>query len=265
MTIKRDPSGRRSIEVEVEVPGTPEAVWEALATGPGISSWFYPTDVEERVGGVLAYHTGSKMDSPATVTVWDPPHRFSHEGRDCGPGGPPTTTEWTIEPRQGGRCLVRVVHSLVAGLDDWDDQLESWEAGWPQVLAIMGLYLGHFRRQRTSIVRVIGATDGSAQDAWEALAGELNVAGLSPGDRWAFAVSGAAGLAGVFEESRAGRQPYAVIRLDRPAPGTAALSAYKIADRATVTLSIYFYGDEAPATAAREEAALQAWMPARFP
>ena len=81
MTIKRDPSGRRSIEVEVEVPGTPEEVWEALATGPGISSWFYPTDVEERVGGALCYHTGSKMDAPATVTVWDPPHRFRHEGR----------------------------------------------------------------------------------------------------------------------------------------------------------------------------------------
>ena len=37
MTIKRDPSGRRSIEVEVEVPGTPEEVWEALATGAGLS------------------------------------------------------------------------------------------------------------------------------------------------------------------------------------------------------------------------------------
>ena len=263
MTIKRDPSGRRSIEVEVEVPGTPEEVWEALATGPGISSWFYPTDVGERVGGALRYHTGSKMDAPATVTVWDPPHRFRHEGEDCGPGGPPTATEWTIEPTSGGRCLVRVVHSLFAGLDDWDDQLESFEAGWPQCLAIMRLYLGHFRGQRASIVRVIGAADGSTRDAWEALLGELNARGLSPGDRWAFAVSGAAGLAGVFEESRTGRQPYAVIRLDQPAPGTAALSAYKIADRATVALSIYFYGDEA-AAAARNEAAWQAWMETRF-
>ena len=51
----------------------------------------------------------------------------------------------------------------------------------------------------------------------------------------------------------------------RPAArGTAALSAYKIADRATVTLSIYFYGDDA-AAAARNEAAWQAWMEGRFP
>ncbi len=41
----------RSIEVEVEVPGTPEEVWAAVATGPGIGSWFVPSTVEEREGG----------------------------------------------------------------------------------------------------------------------------------------------------------------------------------------------------------------------
>ena len=28
----------RRIELEVEVPGTPEEIWRAIATGPGISS-----------------------------------------------------------------------------------------------------------------------------------------------------------------------------------------------------------------------------------
>ena len=45
MSVKREPSGRRSIRVEVEVPGTPEQVWEAIATGPGGSSWFVPTEI----------------------------------------------------------------------------------------------------------------------------------------------------------------------------------------------------------------------------
>ncbi len=39
MSVKKEASGRRSVQVEVEVPGTPEEV-EAIATGPGISSWF---------------------------------------------------------------------------------------------------------------------------------------------------------------------------------------------------------------------------------
>ena len=28
------------IKKEVEVDGTPEQVWDAIATGPGIDSWF---------------------------------------------------------------------------------------------------------------------------------------------------------------------------------------------------------------------------------
>ena len=44
MSVKRGTSGRRSVEVEVEVTGSPEQVWEAIATGPGVSSWFVPKD-----------------------------------------------------------------------------------------------------------------------------------------------------------------------------------------------------------------------------
>ena len=38
MSVEKHASGRRSIRVEVEVPGTPEEVWQAIATGPGVSS-----------------------------------------------------------------------------------------------------------------------------------------------------------------------------------------------------------------------------------
>ena len=40
MGVKEEASGRRSVQVEIEVSGTPEEVWQAIATGPGISSWF---------------------------------------------------------------------------------------------------------------------------------------------------------------------------------------------------------------------------------
>lgn len=265
MAIRHDSPGRRSIRVEREVPGTPEQVWQALATGPGISSWFYPTDVEERDGGDFCYHTGYQMDYPGRATGWEPPYRFAHEGRDCGPDGPLTLTDWTIEPRAGGRCLVRVVHSLFTVSDKWDESLLSFEAGWPQCLAILDLYLGHFGNPPASIVRTLANLDGTAHDAWIALLGVLGTEGLAPGDRWTLAAPGAADLTGVFREARPGRQPYAVFRLDGPAPGVAAASTYKTSEKATVTLSIYFYGDEAPAVVARDEAAWQAWIAARFP
>lgn len=267
MSIKRDPSGRRSIQAEAEVPGTPEEVWEAIATGPGIGSWFYPTDVDERVGGALRYHTGSEMDHiPAKVTAWDPPRRFRHEGKDCGPEGPPTATEWTIEPRAGGRCLVRVVHSLFASTDDWDDQLENFEAGWPQALVILRLYLTHFRDRRASILRAYGAFDGSVEDSWNALLAALGATELAAGDPWTHSASDAASLNGILEEVHAtSRQPTVFFRTHEPAPGIAAACAYKIAERATVVLSVYFYGDAGPEAAASGESAWQAWMKDRFP
>ena len=53
MTVHKDDSGRRWVQAEVEVPGTPEEVWQAIATGPGISSWFVPTELERREGGAI--------------------------------------------------------------------------------------------------------------------------------------------------------------------------------------------------------------------
>ena len=55
MSVKKDADGRRSVQAEVEVPGTPEEVWQAIATGSGISSWFVPSEVEGRVTGSLIY------------------------------------------------------------------------------------------------------------------------------------------------------------------------------------------------------------------
>src|SRR5262245_28311497 len=72
MPVKKDASGRRWVVVEAEVPGTPEQVWAAIATGPGISSWFVPSKVEEREGGIATADFGPGMESRATITVWEP-------------------------------------------------------------------------------------------------------------------------------------------------------------------------------------------------
>ena len=68
----------RAIRLEVDVPGTPEEVWATVATGPGITSWFVPAEVEEREGGAIGMHFGEGMDETATVTAWEPPRRFAY-------------------------------------------------------------------------------------------------------------------------------------------------------------------------------------------
>ena len=59
-------SSDRTVEHEIEVSGTPEQVWQAIATGQGITAWFVPTTVEERAGGAIELDFG-RLGKPAPV------------------------------------------------------------------------------------------------------------------------------------------------------------------------------------------------------
>ena len=107
MPVEKDPSGQRSVHAEAEVPGTPEEVWRAIATGPGMSAWFVPSTCEERAGGVVTNNFGPGMESVAALKTWNPPPSFSAETEEE-PGK--IATEWTVEAKDGGTCVVRVVH-----------------------------------------------------------------------------------------------------------------------------------------------------------
>ena len=89
-------------------------------------------EFEERDGKPVATKLtfGPGIESRSVVTAWDPPRMFVAQGEGWG-GSPPIATEWSVEARGGGVCVVRVVNSLFASTDDWDDQLESTESGWP--------------------------------------------------------------------------------------------------------------------------------------
>ena len=164
MPVKKDASGRRWIAVEAEVPGTPEQVWKAIATGPGISAWFVPSTVEERDGGLATANFGPGMDSTARITHWDPPRRVVMDSNDMGtvPDAPTVASEWTVEAKSGGTCVVRVVHSLFADGENWDDQLHGWESGWPSFFRILRLYLQHVPGQPSSAMALMGFGVGTS-------------------------------------------------------------------------------------------------------
>jgi uncharacterized protein YndB with AHSA1/START domain len=186
MSVKKEASGRRSIQVEIEVPGTPEEVWQAIATASGISAWFVPAEFEERDGKPVAVtlNFGPGQESRSVVTAWDPPRTFGREGPGWVPGSPPIATEFSIEARDGGACVVRVVQSLFASTDDWDDQLTGAEEGWPGIARILRLYLRHFRGQRSAIMQVMAPIAGSAAEGWETLTAALGLNGVVAGQGW---------------------------------------------------------------------------------
>jgi uncharacterized protein YndB with AHSA1/START domain len=264
MSVKIESSGRRSVQVEVEVPGTPEQVWQAIATGPGISSWFVPTEFEERDGKPVAVtmNFGPGMEPRAEVTTWDPPRMFAAQGEGWG-DAPPIATEWYVEARAGGVCVVRVVHSLFASTDEWDNQIESAAMGWPGFFRTLRIYLAHFSGQRSAIMQFVAPVAGTEADAWEALTAALRVKDLSEGQRWT-APTGVPAVSGVAEY--VSQSPYDILlRIDTPGPGVAALGAFNVGGQSMAAVNFYLYGDQAAGTAARETPLWQAWVHERFP
>jgi uncharacterized protein YndB with AHSA1/START domain len=264
VSVTKEASGRRSVQVEVEVPGTPEEVWQAIATGPGISSWFVPTEFEQHDGKPVAVtmNFGPGMAPRAVVTAWDPPRMFAAQGESWG-GTPPIATEWSVEARAGGVCLVRVVHSLFASTDDWDNQLESAGLGWPGFFRTLLIYLAHFRGQRSEIMQFVAPVPGTEAEAWETLTAALGVKSSSVGQRWTAPV-GVPTLSGVAEYFSQSPND-ALLRLETPGPGVAALGAFNVGGQSMVAINFYHYGDQAAETVARETPPWQAWIQERFP
>jgi uncharacterized protein YndB with AHSA1/START domain len=264
MSVKKEANGRRSIQVEVEVPGTPEEVWRAIATGPGISSWFVPAKFEERDGKPVAVNLefGPGMVSRSVVTAWQPPNLFARDGAGWVPGSPPIATEFSVEAKAGGTCIVRVVQSLFSSTDDWDEELRGAEGGWPGIFRILRLYLTHFRGQRSAFMQFMAPVAGTPADAWAALTAALGFKGVSAGQRWAVP-TGVPALGGVLENVSHG--PFgALLRLDEPGPGIAALYTIEFGDTVMASLAFYMYGDDAPGTVARERPRWQSWVQERF-
>jgi uncharacterized protein YndB with AHSA1/START domain len=265
MSVKKEPSGRRSVQVEVEVPGTPEEVWAAIATGPGISSWFVPTRSEERQGGQQVCTFGPGMDSPSTITAWQPPRLFVAEGEMGGPGSPKVATEWSVEARAGGVCLVRVVHHLFASTDDWDNQLTGLEQGWPTYFRILRMYLASFRGMPCSTMQFVGFSSDPEPKAWEKAGGDLGLLGVAQGQQWA-APAGLPRTSGVVDSlGQATHKNTLLLRLDTPAPGAAYIGAFSCGGMVMVCLSVYLYGDKAGGAVQRDAPIWQKWMDDRFP
>lgn len=264
MPVTKD-ENRRSVALEIELPGTPEDVWRAIATGPGMSCWFVPTEVEERVGGAIAFHFGPGVSSPGRVTGWEPPRRFAYEEPGWMENMPPLATEVVVETRAGGTCVVRMVHTYFTSSDDWNDQLESFEKGWRGFFRVLRLYMTHFRGQPCTSFRLLGAAAESEPRSWETLKRLLGLSDPAPGSTWR-APAGVPPLAGTIEavgESEGVHE--ATLRLDRPAPGTALVGTFEAGGKVQAALSFYLYGPAGAEAAAREEPLWQAWMNTHFP
>lgn len=264
MPLKKDDSGRRYVEMELLVPGTPEQVWQAIATGQGMTAWFTPTKVDEHVGGAIAFDFGDENCgedvSSGKVTAWDPPVRFGYEEYGWSGDAPPVATEVTVTSRSGDRCVVRMVHSLFTEKDDWDDELESFETGWPGFFEVLKVYLKHFAGKPAALVHAATSRPGGDAVLWSAMTAALNLEGANVGDRRE-TPSDAPRLAGVVERiHQDANSRDLMLRLDEPGQGVAVIGSCIVGDEARGMATVFLYGADAADTAAAEQAKWTRWL-----
>lgn len=250
---------QRSIELEVEVAGTPDEVWQAIATGPGISSWYVPHTVEERQGGAATASFGDapEMQIAGRVAAWEPPHRLVFDG---GEGVAGFAFEWLVEARDGGMCIVRLVNSGFGSGDEWDEQYDAMTDGWKLFLFNLQLHRRHFAGRWAISMQPVGTWPVDRDTAWSRLTSALGVpASPEPGRALTIGADTSPRMTG----SLVGVGPrWVALLLDEPAPGTAFVAAEWSGDSTAVSVWSYLYGPEAAAIVERDKPRWQAWLTA---
>jgi uncharacterized protein YndB with AHSA1/START domain len=248
----------RRMEKRVELDATPEQVWEAIATGPGISAWFVPHEVQEREGGTVAQRYGSGFEVTGRVTAWDHGRRFAYGAFEQPEDGRPDYAyEFLVEGRDGGGAVLRFVQSGFLDGTDWDGEYDSFDAGWDLFFVTLRSYLEHFAGRPVRNVVTMGYTEGGAAQVWPVLHRGLGLAGHpAVGDEIVLAPDGPAPIAGVVDVANGAflgvRSAHGLHRIGAEGEAGCGVSAYH-----------YFYGDPVDADALTAD--WQGWLNRLFP
>lgn len=183
---------------EAVVAATVEEVWAAIATGPGVDSWFMGRNrVDPGPAGTVTTDVGG-FAMTGTVTAWDPPHRFAY--RTDGPGERFVAFSYLVEGRDRSATVVRLVASGFLPGDDWEGEFEAMTAGGAMYFATLVAYLDHFAGRFATPVTVTGPPVADWPAAWAALRTGLGLGDRSAvGDLVAVTVPGVTRLDGVVD------------------------------------------------------------------
>jgi uncharacterized protein YndB with AHSA1/START domain len=181
---------------EIDLDATPEQVWAAIATGPGIDSWFMGrNEIEGRVGGRTSM-TLAGFEQSATVTAWEEGKRFAFRS-DTNPDGTFMAFEYLIEGRVGGSTVLRFVHSGLLG-DDWEAEYDGLSTGNLMYLRKLAVYLAHFgNRTSTYTMFLIGPLVADKAAAFRGFASAFGIDEVTEGAATRLAVDGLPHAGGV--------------------------------------------------------------------
>jgi hypothetical protein len=192
------------------------------------------------------------------VTGWDPPTRVAYEeprwaelvGQDPSTVTP-LVSEFLVEARSGGTCVVRVVSSAFGTGADWENEFfEDLSKGWTPMFENLKLYLAHFPGERVTAMESIVEVPGTSAVLMTALRSEVGIE--ATGDK--------VQLHEATGEVTSLSAEHTLVRLTEPVPGFLALFTFQSAERVTTArLAGHFFADNAPRYVADHQTGWQTW------
>ena len=245
----------KKLEKTLELAASPEQVWAAIATGPGISAWFVPTEV---VGDEIRQDFGSGNVATGQVSADEQSGTFRYGALPESAEAGGYAFEFLVQARDGGGTVLRFVQSGFGDAEGWEAEYDSLDTGWDLFFANLAAYLEHFAGQPAVGVTVMGWAEAlTPAEAWPVLYRGLGLTGRpAVGDRVRLTPDGPAPIEGVVDVSSdeflGVRSEHGLHRIGAEGSAGCGVSAYH-----------YFYGVELDTAAATS--AWQTWLTRLFP
>jgi uncharacterized protein YndB with AHSA1/START domain len=140
-------------EFDATVDATPDQVWQAIATGPGISTWFVGrTEID---GKTIRTAFGDGFMPDFRISDSDEPRHFAH-GSDPQDDGRFVAFDYLIEGRDHAATSLHAVASGFLPGDDWADEYEAMTNGNALFFATLVEALRHFPGRTGTAVTEFG-------------------------------------------------------------------------------------------------------------
>jgi hypothetical protein len=143
--------------------------WDAISTGPGISSWFMGR-------AEVAGDTVRMVFADCAITASEPRERFAFTA-PTGPDGRVIAYDLLLETAGGGVTSIRMVASGFLPGDDWHDEYEAMSHGHALFFRTLVEYLSNFAGRTATPVTAASGTVADRPAAWSAVRSALGLGG----------------------------------------------------------------------------------------
>ena len=178
------PPDTRKIELSIDVDAPADAVWEAVATGDGLTRWFAPiASVDEGEGGTVTVAWAMGADWPSRITVWRPGEHLclvDLSDADAAAAGTALTVDYHLE-NAAGKTRFRLVHSNLPGTPDWEDYANMMLNGWRFFLWNLKHAVERHPGVPRRMISVRPWVTGSRKEVWERVFGAEGLGGDGSG------------------------------------------------------------------------------------